>query len=249
MSTTTPATTASALLAAADAAKPRPTPNLAASSPAEVYPIPLLVGGESILPKLHVKQWHDAVNANVDIVTRSLFVSRRVYKVVQAGDVRVTRVLRYLQLLLEWSKALRTPDNSKVRGKAVPKMEDKALVPLIEDFGSELVADVKRRFADSEGCLKKWHQDNLLTHILAITLVVDGFETDTYHIQRDLGMEASAIAKYYKELGCTAEAPKKGEQEKMKISRLEAQGRRIAKLRLPLKFPQVRIRNGPPMRR
>ena len=226
---------------AAEAARARPTPNLSASTPADVYPIPLLVGGEDTLPKLHVKDWIDTINSNGDVTTRSLYVSRRILRVVRSGDVRLVRVLRYLQLLIEWYKLFSAPKH-KHKGRHVPDTGDQIFAPLIADFSSQLVGSVKARFADSAGNLNKWHQDNLITHMMALTLVVDNFETDTLHMQRDLVMDPKDLAKYYQELGCAVTIPNKAEQTKMKISSAEAKGRRMAKLKLPLKFPKPRGR-------
>lgn len=37
--------------------------------------------------------------------------------------------------------------------------------------------------------MTKWHVDNLMTHIFAMTLIVDMFETDTSDIREDFQLE------------------------------------------------------------
>lgn len=37
--------------------------------------------------------------------------------------------------------------------------------------------------------LNKWHQDNLMTHMAAISLYIDNFRTDTHELREDLRLE------------------------------------------------------------
>ncbi len=130
-----------------DENKPIPKPNLAAETPAEVYPVEQLVGGTDILKNMHVQQLIKRMKAGEDIQTRSLFVSNRLRAVVQSDDVKRVKTLRYLQLLLEWHKGLK-PGSRGVR--KVPK--DEEMGPLMEQYGSEVVRGVGRRFAE-RGCV------------------------------------------------------------------------------------------------
>ena len=227
------------LQAEIDVAKPRPKPNLQATTPAEVYTISQLVDGDLTLCKLHVKDWIDAVNAGGNVPTRSLYVSQRLVKTVQSGNVKLVRALKYLYLLIEWSKTFR--QSGPKTGKRVPtKLENKELASLIEGWGTALVLGLSKRFADN-GILNKWHQDNLITHILALTLIIDGFTVDTLQIQKDLKLEAKQIAEYYHELGCVVTVPRtKLHLERMGISKAEAHGRRVAMLKVPLVIPKQR---------
>ena len=126
--------------------KPIPKPNLAAETPAEVYPVEQLVGGTNILRDMQVQQLMKRMKAGEDVQTRSLFVSNRLRAVVQSDDVKRVKTLRYLQLLLEWYKGLKVG----LRGaRKVPK--DEEMGPLIEQYGSEVVRGVGRRFAE-RGC-------------------------------------------------------------------------------------------------
>jgi len=37
--------------------------------------------------------------------------------------------------------------------------------------------------------LSKWHVDNLMTHLAALSLIVDEYQTDTYDLREDLGLK------------------------------------------------------------
>lgn len=126
-----------------DQNKPIPKPNMAAESPAEVYPVEQLVGGTNVLRNMNVQELMDKVNAGEDVQTKSLFISRRLRAVVQSNDVKRVKTLRYLLLLLEWYKGLKIGSRG---AKRVPKDED--MGHLIEQYGSEVVRGVGRRFAD-----------------------------------------------------------------------------------------------------
>lgn len=49
------------------------------------------------------------------------------------------------------------------------------------------LASGQKLIQDSE--LNKWHMDNLITHMAAITLYIDGFKTDTNDLREDLRLE------------------------------------------------------------
>ena len=36
--------------------------------------------------------------------------------------------------------------------------------------------------------MTKWHVDNFLSHCVALSMIVDDFESDTIELQRDLGL-------------------------------------------------------------
>lgn len=36
--------------------------------------------------------------------------------------------------------------------------------------------------------MSKWHVDNLITHLCALSLIVDNFTTDTHDLREDLGL-------------------------------------------------------------
>lgn len=126
-----------------DETKPIPKPNLAAETPAEVYPVEQLIGGINVLRNMNVQELIDKVNAGDDVQTKSLFVSKRLRAIVQSADVKRVRTLRYLLLLLEWHKGL------KVGRKGIKRMpKDEEMGHLMEQYGSEVVQGIGRRFAD-----------------------------------------------------------------------------------------------------
>ena len=218
-----------------DEAKPCPRPHLDAETPAEVYPVEELVGGVVILQAMGVKEWIDKVKAGQDVQTKSMFVARRLKGTVESGDVKKLKTLRYLLLLVEWHKSLKP--GSK-QGRQIPKLEE---VPdLVAGWGSDIVNGLARRFTEGS-IVNKWNHDNLITHILALTLVLDNFITDSHDIREDLKLETKNISKYYLELGCTVALPTETERTALNLKKAEAITRRLAKLRLPLVFPKMRL--------
>ena len=129
------------LQAIADENKPRPKPNLAADTPAEVYSIEDLVGID-MLRMLPVKEWQDAVAAQQDIVTSSQYISKRIVKVAKSGIVKRLKTLRYLLILIEWYKSLRSGGHGN---KRVPKLEEvKQKVPNTSDI---ILEKTRKRFS------------------------------------------------------------------------------------------------------
>ncbi|KAI9700300.1 MAG: DNA-directed RNA polymerase I subunit rpa49 [Candelina mexicana] len=225
------------LQSAVDEAKPRPKANLAARTPADVYPVESLVGEET-MAALTVKDWQDKVAAGEAVTgLKSRYVSQRLQKVAtSSGSGRVVRlkVLRYISLLLDFYLTL----NAGARGpRRVPQM-----VHLKKALGVQgsLVDTIKRRFAP-EATLTKWHIDNLITHIAALSLLVDNFEVDVYHVKEDLKLDNKQIAQYYHEIGCQVKLPTEAERNRAKLSKAEASVHKIAKLKIPLDFPKQRI--------
>ncbi|KAL8997273.1 MAG: hypothetical protein Q9169_003415 [Polycauliona sp. 2 TL-2023] len=249
-------TSPSDLQAAIDSAKPRPTANSSAESPMDVYPIDQLVGS-SILRQLAIKDWQDAVEQNEDIQTKSRFVSHRIQRVVSEGDVRKIKTLKYLLLLIEWHHLLLP--SPKGRGRQIPQRAH--LSQKLGHWGSELVDGIIKRFADPNDAnddntnrkikLNTWHHDNLLTHICALCLVVEpeNFQTDMYDIREDLKLDNKDIRKYFKEIGCRIMAPSDAERTRWGLGKNEAGAHQVAKLRLPLEFPKMRVMAQPKGRR
>ena len=218
-----------------DEQKPRPKPNMSASRPADVYPLEQLVGGTNILAAMAVKDWIDKTNEGKDIQLKSLFIARKLKAVVQSGDVKKLKTMRYLLLLIEWTRSL---SSHRRIGKKVPKLEE--MGSLVEAFGRDIVSVIAKRFSDASQ-LNKWHLDNLTTHILALALTVDEFTIDMHDICEDLRLDSVAVSKYYAELGCVVSSPTKPEQAALRITKSEASGHRIARLLIPLSFPKMRV--------
>ncbi|KAL8771552.1 MAG: hypothetical protein Q9209_002994 [Squamulea sp. 1 TL-2023] len=226
------------LQAAIDESKPRPRPNLTAETPSDVYPIDQLVGS-GVLRQMTVKDWQDAVEQNEEVLTKSRFVSHRIQRVVSEGDVRKIKTLKYLLLLIEWHNVLLPAPKGKGR-----KIPDRSLIrEKLSRWGSDLADGVEKRFSDGGRILNSWHHDNLLTHICALCITVDpeNFKTDVYDIKEDLKLDTKNVRKYFKEIGCRITAPTETERGRWSLGKAEAASRLVAKLRLPLEFPKMRI--------
>ncbi|KAK5001236.1 DNA-directed RNA polymerase I subunit rpa49 [Elasticomyces elasticus] len=220
---------------AAFATKPIPRPNLSATSPAEVYPLSVLVPPAD-LRSIFVKEWQDKVAADEEITTGSRFVSFRVAKVVGEGDVKKMKALRYMLLLLQWNDALRPAGRDG--GKKLGKKEE--MVTKMSEWNEGLIDGVRKRFAEG-GELNKWHVDNLMTHIAALSLYIDDWATDTTNLKDDLRLDNKQMNQYFHELGCRVQSLTDKERESLKIaSKAAAAQHRIAKLKIPLDFPKVR---------
>ena len=130
------------LQAKIDEAKPRPKPNLAAETPAEVYKIEDLVGANA-LQALKVREWQSAVEADRDVQTTSKYVSRRLVKVVSSKDIMRLKALRYVLLLLDWYSCLKPGMKGS---KKLPQRED-----IIKAVGGDttggMLEGLRKRFA------------------------------------------------------------------------------------------------------
>ena len=112
--------------------------------------------------------------------------------------------------------------------------------------------------------MNKWAVDNLITHVCALALAVDDFEVDTYQLREDLRLEnkesvtpsildicfrdcvlerlmAGRITQYFRELGCKVTPMSGAEIARLKLTKAEGKGHKVAKLALPLDFPKVRV--------
>ncbi|KAI9837385.1 MAG: DNA-directed RNA polymerase I subunit rpa49 [Sclerophora amabilis] len=227
------------LQAATDEKKPRPAANLEALNPEDVYSVETLVGEEE-LRVLQVKEWLSAVEEQEAITTKSLYVSRRIQKIAASGDVKKLKVLRYLLLLLEFHSCLKS-SRSKSE-KKVPQRDDLRKVLEVSDF---LIESVLRRFSDRKVILTKWHLDNLITHIAALSLHIDdGFGplgVDFHDLREDLRLETRDLTRYFQEVGCKVTTLTEADKNRLAISsKAEAAQHRIARLTLPVTFPALK---------
>ena len=226
-----------ALQEAIDDAKPRPKPNLAAATPAEVYPLSTLIEPQD-QRLLQVDDWIKAVANNESVTTPSRFVANRVAQLAaHATKETETRLkaLKYLLALITFAGAL--PRTRSGGAKLPPR--DKLKAPF-EAFPAPLLDSLRRKFAPGGSALSKWHIDLLMTHAAALALVVDGFATDTHDLREDLRLEEKAMTKYFRELGCRVAPLTEKDRERLSVARAEAKGRVMARLKLPLEFPRQR---------
>lgn len=126
-SATDMASKTAAVQAQVQAAKPLPQANLAATHPADVYPVDVLVpNGSSTLRQLPgVKEWTETVGSGLAVTTTSRYVSRRVEAVVKSGNTTQIQILRFILLLLEFARSLRPGGRDAGPGsKRLPPRDD-----------------------------------------------------------------------------------------------------------------------------
>ncbi|TIA58617.1 RNA polymerase I associated factor, A49-like protein [Aureobasidium pullulans] len=216
------------------ASKPIPKPNLNATEAENVYPIGTLVPVAD-MKALTVKEWQDTVAAGEDVKLTSRFVAHRIAAIATRDDVQRLKALKYLMLLIEFNLALKQGRG----GKKVPPRDQ--LRQKLAEWPETLIESVRRKFSDNNE-LNKWHMDNLITHMAAISLFIDGYKTDTHDLREDLRLENKQMSQYFMELGCKVNNPTEKEQADFKIpNKAVAAQRRVAKLKIPLDFPKVRM--------
>ncbi|KAJ6092834.1 hypothetical protein N7486_008123 [Penicillium sp. IBT 16267x] len=170
------------------AAKPLPTPNLTAAHPLDFYPIETLVpGGSSTLRQLTgIEEWKQQVEAGLAITTGSRYVASRVEAVVLSGNEEKLQVLRFIQLLLEFARSLKSGRSAGAgRGskKLPPRDElrkilsstsgvkaDDSAESSVELLPDSVLDAVRRRFAPSGGSVSKHDLTLLHTSISALSL-------------------------------------------------------------------------------
>lgn len=74
-----------------------------------------------------------------------------------------------------------------------------------------------------------------------MALIIDNFVSDTHDIREDLKLEVPQIAKYYSELGCPVTMPTDKERAAQKLSKAEVSAHKVARLKLPLVFPKMKV--------
>jgi DNA-directed RNA polymerase I subunit RPA49 len=96
--------------------------------------------------------------------------------------------------------------------------------------------------------MTKWFMDKFILHVCAMALHIDNFEVDTHDLMEDLQLTPMDMQKYYQELGCRVVQPTAAQKQQMRITPKEAATHKMARLQLPLEFPKVKERRGPPRR-
>ena len=237
-----------------DAQRPIPPPNLEAPTPADVYPLSVLIGNEETLSKIRVKEWLDAKEANEAIDTKSHFTKTRIWRILEKGDVKQTRILRYTELLIAWYRAIfldrdnkrkrPTWEHSRASSKPVfvPKSDSAPIASILSSTTSlDVLNGLTRHFTpDGNGEFDRWHEERLITHIFGLALYTDNYEVDMYDLRWDLQLTPPEAAKLFQEMGCQVTVLRKGEYEKMGLARLEARERKVARLKVPVKLPKPR---------
>ncbi|KAJ4353864.1 DNA-directed RNA polymerase I subunit rpa49 [Didymosphaeria variabile] len=233
--------TSEELAAAVAESKPRPRANLAAEYPIDVYPIDVVVGKE-FMALIEVSDWVSASESGAGVEVRSRFVAKRISKLVKNKQYQKLKLLRFILLCVKLNDIAKPGKGTK---KLPPK--GKFETAMGEDVPAALGNTIRRRFASETNDLPRWNIDNMITHACAAALIVDDFETDVNDLREDFKIENKQIRQYFSELGCRLNVPTEADRNKLKITKAESNSHTIAKLRLPLKFPQ--LRRGAPGRR
>lgn len=222
------------------ASKPIPWPRLDAEHAEDVYTFDTLIPpSDARLVKL--KDWLDAADDDSKLGFKHQFPQSR-FQYLAKSNAEVTlrlKALKYLTLLLEF-RDLATGGG---RGpKKLPKKEAmlKKLPP--SRWPTELVDSVRRRFTnDTGGELGKWQMDNLSTHICALALFADHWETDVWHLKEDMKLDLKELSQYFMELGARIHKITESERTRRNMTKAQAAATRMAKLKIPLEFPKVRM--------
>ncbi|TKA31011.1 hypothetical protein B0A50_01979 [Salinomyces thailandicus] len=216
------------------ASKPIPKPNLAAESAEQVYAFNTLIP-QAEARLVPVKDWQEKARAKEEIMFSHRYPAHRVAAVGCTDNILKLKALSYLNLLMDFHDALQ---NAGRGGKKVPKKE--VLSKKLAAWPGTLVDLVRRRFSNPQNELPKWHQDNLYTHMAALTLYVDDWSTNTTDLKDDLKMENRQIVQFFNELGCKVGGMTEKDRERLGVGKAVAGTMRMAKLKLPLEFPKPR---------
>lgn len=222
---------AAELAAVAEEAKPRPKHNQDATEIQDVYTVDVLIGDE-VMPHIPVRSWIDDLKAKNEIITTSRFVSRRLQKV--GPNIEKLRILRYMQLLLD----MFNKSTVKRDVRLIPKRDK--LKEIMGGLPESVVENARRKFSD-QGAMSKFKADLLITHLCAMACLVDNYEVDLWDLKEDLKMETRDLEKYFREIGAKIAALGVAEAKRIGMDKVAAAQHKVAKLKLPLSFPQVSV--------
>ncbi|PGH23438.1 hypothetical protein AJ80_02548 [Polytolypa hystricis UAMH7299] len=244
------------------AAKPLPQPDLSATHPVGVYTLESLIpNGLSTLRALPIHDWQDAVNAGEPVLTSSRFVSNRIESVVGGGNKTTIQLLRYIWILIEFSRCLKSAgrgSNSAGPGSRKLPARDELRTVLSATLGTtgkaallpdSFLDSLRRKFAPQGSFLSKTDITFLHTTICALTLHIPPaagnntateLATDPSDLRDDLRLENKDALQYFRELGCRVDKIRESEFVKWGVkTKAEAAAKRVARLRLPVEFPRL----------
>ncbi|KUI60085.1 DNA-directed RNA polymerase I subunit rpa49 [Cytospora mali] len=212
------------LQSAMDAAKPVPRGNYEADEIQDVYRPEELIG-KDILELIQVNDWAKSVKKNEDIQLRSRFVAHRINRI-GSGESAVSRLrlLRYLYFVMLFYLTAR---KGKDKGSREVLKKDK-LIEELSPAPPPVIESIRRKFSD-KGIMRKQHVDLLMTHCCVFACIMDNFETNTWDLKEDFGLDQKTMTQYFMEIGA-----------KIKRAKVEGRTDSIAQLKLPLVFPKMR---------
>lgn len=215
------------LQAAVDQAKPVPPGNFNATDIQDVY-VPEHMIGADILASIPIKDWQDNAKKQVSLQLPFQFISANMYAIAEGPQpVQRLRVLRYLNYLIVFIKSTKA---GRERGVLRVPPKDK-LYEKMEGCPAPVVESIRRKFS-ANGDVRKFQKDLLMTYCCALAAILMNYEFETSALRQDLGLDERQFTLYWREIGGKI-AVRAGEVKGTKMQ--------IAKLGLPLDFPQVRF--------
>ncbi|KAF5190353.1 Dna-directed rna polymerase i subunit rpa49 [Thalictrum thalictroides] len=212
-------------LATASGAPTRNIPphDSSADTPEKAYPIDrIILPGEwdSLLDILELVQ----SQADIKPDTYPSFVCNRIHKLQEIQDEeerkKLACIFSYITHLIKFRDLRSVDRNSSLRNHWIPTILNTKFLSM---------------FADSEKYNPSPDKINLLiSYVLVLTLIADGYQTDMGDIARDLKMSIVDLREHYFNLGC-----KFKKEQKMIILTLPT----------PLEFPKLRMKKGPKRKR
>ncbi|TAQ83850.1 hypothetical protein B7494_g7824 [Chlorociboria aeruginascens] len=216
------------LAAKADAAKPRPKANLAATEVQNVYTIDTLIGLE-IMTSIHVLQWEEALKAKKPIMFTTRYVPSKLQK--HQTNTEKLKILKYMLCLINlYNVSKPTRD-----GRQLPRRD---MVRTALDAPEAVIDSIKRKFTEG-GVMNRFKCDLLITHLCAMACIIDNYEVDMYDLRQDLKLEARDMQKYFHEIGAKIVAMPEALKKQLGLDKAAAAQRKFARLKLPLDFPKV----------
>ncbi|BEJ15555.1 hypothetical protein CspHIS471_0501600 [Cutaneotrichosporon sp. HIS471] len=220
-----------------------PVPNLTTSVVADVYPRQAIVpdGEWSALNVTEiVKAKDDKERVACLPYRRSRWIENKLRVAIEGPPSVRKQNLRYvfylscLMSFFNFAHSLHRTSNADLPSK-------------LQGIPPQVLQGLLTRFSEPDG--KKYKvtersRQKLLMWICVCYLAADGWTVDVGRVAKDLNMPAIKIGEFYKSLGCTVELPSPAEREKMGITLNQAQERRRATLKAPVKYPKTK-RRGP----
>ncbi|KAL8118777.1 uncharacterized protein LOC141723945 [Apium graveolens] len=191
-----------------------PFHDMFASAPEKAYPL------EKIIGKGEWDYLGDLLNitrgSEVMPDTYPTFVCNRVHKLKTIKDEyeksTVAGVLQYITHLIKYKDMHSMEHYRKMKKHRFPSIFEEKFRTMFEPTSHRL-SDEKKKF--------------LISHVLVLTLFVDGYRSDTFDIAKDLNTSVVELRKHWLELGC------KLVREKSTV---------FATLPVPLQFPVAKQR-------
>ena len=197
--------------------------------PLQIYTVDNVVGLDT-MKLIPVKRWVDSMNAKKEIQTSSRFVARRMQA--HFKNPEKLKLLRYMLLLIDLYNASKPGRH----GRTLPRRED--LKKVLGDMPEAVLEGVKRKFTEG-GQMSKQMTDSMFMYLCALAMMVDSAEVDIWDLKDDLKLETREMSVYFMQIGAKIVPLGEAERRKKGLEKVAAAQHKVAKLRAPLKYPQV----------